>query len=193
MSEGPKEYPESEIPKVFMEGKEPDETEVERAIIRQTTNARSRTVDYDDNPEAIGQDWPALKGHEEKLLELANKTATKQVSEIAEIPSPPKRSPEPLRLANSSPPASFGEEAEQWDSPEQIQQERERVWIEGFNRMGENARRAYEAKQKHPPPVAPQSPASERQSRRDLLRGKSRKSVPGHKSQRPVSNPAKAR
>jgi hypothetical protein len=102
MSEGSGGYPESEIPKVFREDKKPNEKDVQDELIRQTTNARSRTLDYDDDPESLGQDWPALKGHEEKLLQFANSVAMQQPSEVAEIPSSSQTASEPQPPASTA-------------------------------------------------------------------------------------------
>ena len=89
MSEGPRESPQSydsnEIPKVFTEPTRFRKNEDIVTVGSQIINARKRIADYQDNPEAIGQDWPALKGNEEKLLKVVNKVATEQISDIAEV------------------------------------------------------------------------------------------------------------
>jgi hypothetical protein len=131
-------------------------------------------LEYQGNPELISADYPALKGHEKEMLGMLKKAATEERPQMAGMYSPEAKQlfgwyaeHDKERIAqagNQTPlaPANPKDEEEQWDSPEELQRERERVWIEGFNKMGDNARRAYQQPKQLPsvpPPVEkPQGP-----------------------------------
>jgi hypothetical protein len=144
----------SDIPKPFAEWKSHGVMSAHEHM----RNARVRLDTYKDNPQTISDDYPGLEGYEDKMLEAVHRVAAQDISDAGTESRP----------ATIKPPATFTREdlPDDWISPEErkrnkerVEQERERIWIEGFNKMGENARRAYEAKHaQKPSPAAPEQP-----------------------------------
>jgi hypothetical protein len=129
MSEG-----DSEIPQAFKDAFEKDEIPPETAISDtfsgQMTKGVNRYLDYKDNPELVGADYPTLKGHEEEVLEMARKAATEERPAMAGMYSPEtaqlfgwyaEDDKERIAKASAQPVASPPPTEDEWGAHEQLE------------------------------------------------------------------------